>query len=36
MKNMFLSTLFDFCNEKGVLTDKSGEWEIEMESEDTE
>lgn len=35
-KNMFLSTLFDFCNEKGLLTDESGEWEIKMESEDTE
>ncbi len=30
-KNMFLSFLFDLCNEKGLLTDESGEWEIDLE-----
>lgn len=35
-KNMFLSTLFDYCKEKGILTDESGDWEIILESEDTE
>ena len=31
MKNMFLSTFFDFCNEKGLLTDESGVWEIDFD-----
>lgn len=30
-KNMFLSTLFDFCHEKGLLTDESGVWEIDLD-----
>ena len=30
-KNMFLSFLFDLCNEKGLLTDESGEWEINLD-----
>ena len=36
MKNMFLSNLFEVCKEKGLLTDKSGEWEIIIESEENE
>lgn len=36
IKNMFFGTLFNYCREKGLLTDESGEWEIKIESEDTE
>ena len=35
-KNAFLSKLFDHCNEKGLVTDETGEWEIDLERSKTD